>query len=148
MRYIFMVLLVALSMVPFTAWADPSPTATATLLNDPQYGGYATIHVVIDGHVKYPAGVVWCSQYEAGTRVYHGYWEHHYSTYRNGMDVTVDYGPFVSPNVDSVDLEGTWRPDLVGSCSFILFAEAQGKNGKGPFAIDGGWFPFTVEGVN
>ena len=146
-RWLALFTLLLASLVPLAVSADPSPTATATLVNDPQYGSYATIRVTIDGHVKFPTGVVWCSQYDGATRVYHGYWEHHYQQYRKSMDVTIDYGPFTTPNPNSVDLEGPWRPDLVGFCSFIVFAESQGRNGKGPFAIDGGWFPFNVAAV-
>jgi hypothetical protein len=127
--------------------ADPSPTATVTLLNSPTYGGYATIRLQIEGHVKFPAGVVWCSQWVGGVRQYHGYWEAHYPSYQRTMDVTLEYGTLMSPSPNSVDLEGWWDPASPTSCSFIAFAEAQGKNGKGPFGLEGGWLPFNVPAV-
>lgn len=145
-KYLSLIVLavVALGALATVVKAGPSPTATATLLNQPQYGGYVTVRVTIEGHVKFPAGVVWCSQYVGATRTYWGYWEHHYSQYQKRMDVTRDYGPLMTPSPDGTVLNGQWNPALPAACSFTVFAESQGPNGKGPFVIDGGWVPFTV----
>lgn len=137
-----LILALALLALSSPAAADPSPTATATLLNAPTYGGYAAIRATIDGHVKFPAGVVWCSQNPPSS--FWGYWEVHYPSYQKTMDVTWDYGPLMTPG--GTVIRGEWDPTLPASCSFTVFAESQGKNGKGPFAIDGGWVPFNVPG--
>jgi len=143
-----LLMLAGMVAVVASAQADPSPTATVALLNSPTYGGYATIRVQIEGHVKYPAGVVFCSQGGSNSPVtYRGYWEAHYPTYRQTMDVTLDYGPLMSPSPNGVDLEGQWEPTRPATCNFYVFAESQGKNGKGPFGIEGGWVWFNVPGL-
>ena len=129
-------LIALLALFALAAGGKPSHLGTLELVNQPQYGGEATLHVFLPKHKSRVNSVVWCYQTGAGAIYMKERW---LVRYGKSLDMTFSIGPLQT----SGDMYGPWNPAEPARCLAVVFQDIR-PNGKGETKALTNWVSFVV----